>query len=318
MVMDGTVFGELLNTLKAFGHTLHFPLMGGIFLVALVLRAVIYYTVKRHEWFAREFERRVVHFLETQTDHKTTNWSFYVVSKRLLERTFYEIFEKREKERLSKHDTLVLTSDRLFLIKAGCAWLVHDLLRQIRFLRYDGQPPKLVNITKNNFSKNPAFNRVFGWLPLVATNDLLNILPGLFVVGGIFGTFLSVMGAIPELSGMMSATDPSQSQQIMDVFLSGVATSMGASVIGIFLSVCTSLYNTAFNPERLHVDIVDRFENSLDLLWNYAHSNEVPSGLKPFDENRDPVEALAEAAMNQELDKRKLRSEFDDLKAKSA
>lgn len=318
MVLEGSVFGELVSTLKAFGHTLHFPMMMSVFLGGLALRTVIYYTVKRHEWFGREFERRVVHFLQSEMDHKTQNVSFYVISKRLLERTFYEIFEKREKERTGKHDVLVLKSDRLFLIKAGCAWLVHDLLRQIRFLRYGGQAPKLVNIAKNNFSKNPAFNRVFGIFPLVAMNDLLSILPGLFVVGGIFGTFLSVMGAIPELSGMMTATDPSQSQEIMNKFLGGVATSMGASVIGIFLSVCTNLYNTAFNPERLFVDIVDRFENSLDLLWNYSHSNEVPSGAKPFDENRDPVEALAEAAMNQELDKRKMRNEFDDLKTKSA
>ena len=33
--------------------------MTGIFAVALVLRYLVYYTVKRHEYFAREFEKRV-------------------------------------------------------------------------------------------------------------------------------------------------------------------------------------------------------------------------------------------------------------------
>jgi hypothetical protein len=64
-----------------------------------------------------------------------------------------------------------------------------------------------------------------------------------------------------------------------------------------------TVINTMFSPERLFADIVDHFENSLDLLWNYAHSNEVPSGLKPFDENEDPVEALAAASLAQELEK---------------
>lgn len=310
VLQDGTFFGELVATLKAFGHSFHFPLMLGVFLAALVLRAAIYYTVRRHDWFAREFEKRSIHFLNSQMDSKNTAYSFFVITKRLLERTYYEVFAQRERERATKRDQLVLTSDRLFLVKAGCAWMVHDLLRQIRFIRYGAHAPKLLNVTKTNFSKNPAFNRVFGMFPMVAVNDLLNLLPGLFVVGGIFGTFLAVMGAIPELSGMMSASDPSQSQSIMDTFLGGVASSMAASVLGIFFSVLISLYNAMLNPERLFVDVVDRFENSLDLLWNYSTNNDVPSGLPQFNEHKDPNEALAEASVMQELERNKMQSDW--------
>lgn len=307
-----------LDTMVVVGKTLHFPLMMTAFVVGASLRLLIYHTVKRHEWFGREFENRVGDFLTSEMDHKRENVSFYVITKRLLERTFYEVFDRREKARKSKPDRMMLLSDRVFLVKMGCAWLVHDILKQIRFLRYGSQPPKLLNITKNTFGKNPAFNRVFGIVPSISTNDLLNALPGLFVIGGIFGTFLGVMKGLPELGGM-DLNDPEKTKAIMDRFLVEISLSMGASITGIFLSVLMTLVNTVFNPERLFVDIVDRFENSLDLLWNYSHSNEVPMGLKPFDENQDPVEALASAALTQELDKsRARRGTKDDVEAKSA
>lgn len=305
-----------LEALVVVGRAVHFPLMVTVFVLGAAFRVLIYHTVKRHEWFGREFENRVSAFLTDEMDRKSDNASFFVVTKRLMERTFYEVFDKRDQDRKSKPDRMMLLSDRVFLIKMGCAWLVHDILKQIRFLKYGSQPPKLLNITKNTFGKNPAFNRVFGIFPSVSINDLLNVLPGLFVIGGIFGTFLGVMKGLPELGGM-DLNEPEKTKAIMDRFLVEVSLSMGASITGIFLSVLMTLVNTIFSPERLFVDIVDRFENSLDLLWNYSHSNEVPMGLKPFDENRDPVEALAAASLNQELDRTRGRR-ADEQTAKSA
>lgn len=309
---------SVLEVLVVVGKTLHIPLLLGAFVIGVTLRLLIYHTVKRHEWFGREFEKRVSKFLSEEMDHKRENVSFYMVTKRLLEKTFYEVLERREQVRRSKPDQLMLASDRVFLIKMGCAWLVHDILKQIRFLKYGSQPPKLINITKNTFSKNPAFNRVFGILPSVSLNDFLNILPGLFVIGGIFGTFLGVMTGLPELGGM-DLNEPEKTKSIMDRFLVEVSLAMGASITGILLSVLMTLVNTFFSPDRLFVDIVDRFENSLDLLWNYSHSNEVPRGVEPFNENKDPSEALAAAALNQELDKTRGRMRpDDDSQAKSA
>ncbi len=306
---------HVLDGVVVIGRSIHMPFMLGTFVIGATMRLLVFHTVKRHEWFAREFEDRVTDFMHDEMDHKRESTSFFVVSKRLLERTYYEVFEQREQARKNKPGTMMLLSDRLFLIKMGCAWLVHDILKQVRYLKYGTQPPKLVNITKSSLAKNPAFNRVFGLIPAVSTNDLLNVLPGLFVIGGIFGTFLGVMNGLPELGGM-DMNDPEKTKVIMDRFLIDVALSMGASVTGIILSVAMTIINTIFSPERLFADIVDRFENSLDLLWNYSHSNEVPAGLKAFDENADPVEALASASLVQQLEKN--HGKHDRRTAKSA
>ncbi len=291
-------------------RVLHFPVMFAALFLGIALRSLVYYSVKRNDWFARQFELRVGRFLQKENDVKTHNVSFYMVTKKLLEKTFFEVFENRDKFNRRSSDKIMTVGDRVFLVKYGCAWLVHDILKQIRFLKYGSQPPKLINITKNTFTKNPAFNKVFGIVPVGGLNDFLNILPGLFVIGGIFGTFLGVMKGLPELSGM-DINNVEKTKQIMDNFLSLVSLSMGASVIGILFSVIMTVVNVSWSPDRLFPDIIDRFENALDLLWNYSHSNDVPAGLKPFDEHRDPLEALAEASLNQELEKRKHHRDMD-------
>jgi hypothetical protein len=287
-----------LESIIAVSKTLHLPVMLGIFVVAVFLRVTIYYTVRRHEWFSRQFELRVNLFLKKELPQKSETISFFMITKRLLERCFYEIFEQREKVLKSNPDKVMLLSDRLFLIKKGCAWLVHDILKQIRFLRYGLQAPRFLNITKSTFYQNPAFKKVFGIIPISSTNDLLNLMPGLFVIGGILGTFLGVMKGLPSLGGM-DLNDPEKTKFIMDQFLISVAMSMGASVTGIFLSVVMTVINNSFSPDRVFVETIDRFENCLDLLWNYANSNEVPVNSARFDENKDPAEALAEASIAQ-------------------
>ncbi|MGE0633712.1 MAG: hypothetical protein AB7O96_14960 [Pseudobdellovibrionaceae bacterium] len=282
----------------------HFPVMISAFIFGVALRILVYSSVKRHEWFAREFHKRVGRFLDGEAKGAVEPLSFYVATKKLLEKTFFEVFENRDKFQRRKPDHVMAMSDRVFLVKAGCAWLIKDVLKQIRHLKYGTQPPKLIAITKTTFASNPCFNRVFGVIPTVTTNEILNILPGLFVIGGIFGTFLGVMKGLPELSGM-DIQDPEKTKLVMDRFLVEIAMSMGASLIGIFFSVLMTIVNTIFTPERLFVDIVDRFENSLDLLWNRSTNNEMPSNLKSFDEHRDPREALAENAIDAELAKQK-------------
>ncbi|MEZ0391344.1 MAG: hypothetical protein ACAH59_03955 [Pseudobdellovibrionaceae bacterium] len=294
---------NLIEGIVHYSKILHFPIMVGAFIVGVALRFLVFYTVKRHDWFAMEFEKRVSRFLDKEAKGVTETHSFYVLVKRLMEKTFFEVFENREKLKRRRPDRVMLMSDRWFLIKAGVAWMIHDILKQIRFLKYGSQPPKLVNITKNTFAKNPCFNRVFGIIPTVGTNEVLNVLPSLFVIVGIFGTFLGVMKGLPELS-KMDVQNAEATKTVMDTFLMEIALSMGASILGIFFSVLMTIVNTIFNPDRLFVEIVDRFENSLDLLWNRAHTNEVPPNLAEFNEHRDPLEALAENALQAEIMKR--------------
>ena len=89
---------------------------------------------------------------------------------------------------------------------------------------------------------------------------------------------------------------------------------MKTSIAGIVFSLLAHVTNVLFSPERVYVSMVDRFESSLDLLWYRSDNNEYPSHERPFDEHRDPVDALAEDAVNVEA-KRVARKQHGDAQA---
>lgn len=276
--------------------------MGAVFLVGLFFRAVIYFTVRRHESFAREFEKRVNRFIEAEVPGKADNVSFYSLTKKLLERTYYEVFEIRDRMKRRRPDNVMATSDRVFLVRQGCAWLVKDILKQVKFLRWTDDNPKLLNITKATLQHNPCFNKVFGVIPMVGMNDLISILPGLFVVAGILGTFIGIAGGLQEL-GTMNLQDLENTKNIMDRFLHEISFAMKTSIAGIIFSLLAHVANVILSPERAYVSMIDRFESSLDLLWYRSDNNNFPAHERPFDEHRDAVEALAEDALNKEIGK---------------
>ena len=240
------------------------PVMLGAFLVAIALKVLVHYTVYRHAWFAKEFEKRASKFLNDLGPHKPI--SFFRTVKKLLEKTFYEAFEVRSIMKRRDPDILASKTDRVFLVQQGCAWFVHDLQKSLAHLKYDRveTQAKMLQLTRSSFQRNPAFNKVFGILPAGSVNDILNTMPQIFVISGIFGTFLGIMKALPELGGMDIA-NPEQTKLVMDTFLLRLAFSMNTSILGIALSVCMTFLNTTLNPQKVFSETVDRLETELIL-----------------------------------------------------
>lgn len=292
-------------------------MMAVVFCAGAFLRFMIWYTVKRHEWFSKEFEKRVSHFMETQQPGTSNKVSFYVLSKKILERTYYEAFEVRDRMMRRQRDSVMRWSDRVWLVKQGCAWLVKDILKQLKFLKWTNDTPKLLHITRATFHHNPCFNRVFGVFPISGLNDIVSILPGLFVISGILGTFIGIAKGLPEL-GLMNLQDAAATKEVMDRFLFEISFAMKSSIFGIAFSLALNIFNTTFSPDRVFVSMVDRFESSLDLIWYRSDNNEYPSNEKPFDEHKDPQEALAEESVNLEIAKAARARDLDELKKTKA
>ncbi len=292
-------------------------MMAVVFCAGAFLRFMIWYTVKRHEWFSKEFEKRVSHFMETQQPGTSNKVSFYVLSKKILERTYYEAFEVRDRMMRRQRDSVMRWSDRVWLVKQGCAWLVRDILKQLKFLKWTNDTPKLLHITRATFHHNPCFNRVFGVFPISGLNDIVSILPGLFVISGILGTFIGIAKGLPEL-GLMNLQDAAATKEVMDRFLFEISFAMKSSIFGIAFSLALNIFNTTFSPDRVFVSMVDRFESSLDLIWYRSDNNEYPSNEKPFDEHKDPQEALAEESVNLEIAKAARARDLDELKKTKA
>lgn len=270
------------------------------FVFAIVLRVLIVFTVRRGTWFAKEFDKRVSRFLENKEAGE--DMSFFVTTKQLLEKTFYELFEIRSIMKRRKPDFIMAPIDRIFFVKQGCAVIVKDVLKQIRFLKRTDQPP-FPEVSKTTFEKNPCFNNLFGIIPADPLNDLVTVIPSLMVIAGILGTFMGIRQALPELN-QMDLTNPAETKLAMDTFLAHVTFAMNASIMGIIFCVLLTIFNTLFSPEKSFVETINRMESSLFVLWNRSTSNDLPINLKEFDEDKDALVALAEAAVEKELQRR--------------
>jgi len=296
---------QLLGVL---GNALY-PLMFLTFGTAVVLKLLVVYTIKRQRWFAKEFEKRLLKYLDhtEQNEHQ----SFYLTTKKLLEKTYYEVFEVRGIMQRRNLDYVSSPIDRLFAIQHGCARFVKDTLKEIRFLKFNKETPRFLEISKTVVSGNAAFSKLFGWIPLGPLNDLLNLLPGLFIIAGIFGTFLGIMQGLPEL-GNLDLKNPDASKIVMDTFLLKISYSIASSITGIFFSVILSILFSLSQAEKTFVKLVDTYDRCLTRIWESSDNNNVPSNIEAFDEHKDPLEALAQMAVDKEFNSSKWSKRLND------
>jgi len=301
---------SFVDALIAFSSDYLTGFMVLVFFGGIAFRGLVYFTIKREYWFTREFEKRLNAFLSSP--ESAGIHSFFMSTKRLMEKTYYEIFKMRSIMKRRKMDHIADPMDRAFLIQHGSAWLVRDTLKQTRYLKWNNEHPKFLEISKSVFKNNPCFNKVFGIIPITGINDILNILPGLFIVGGIFGTFLGITKALPELQAM-DITNPEATKEVMKEFLARIAFAMHTSIVGIMLSVAMTLINAILSPEKVFAHTVEKFEMALSNLWQRCDSNELPGGVKDFDEHKDSLEALAEMEVRKELNSKGGR--FGDLES---
>lgn len=251
------------------------PIMLGSFVLGTLCRIFLYYYARAQNNFTLELEKRVRANLDMMGgDEMLRPHSFQVFLADMMDLTIFECFELKNSRQRKSTDQASGLADRLFLVSDGVKRISVDTKRLIRHLRREESAhSRLEVITRTVFDSNPYFNKMVGLFPVSLMHDLTSILPGLFIVGGIFGTFLNISHGLPEL-GNIDLTRPDEAKQIMDLFLLSVSQSMVKSIVGIFLSVVMSLLNTFFAPEKLYLSALGRFTDTLDMAWNETLTNE--------------------------------------------
>ena len=268
--MNASIVG-LINGIVLYATDYLMPILLICFILAVIARILITIIIRRQNRFVKEYCKRVHQYIYDNPDSKGT---FYRLFKRFLVVTYFESFELRTKYKRRNQDHVMTIEDRVFLIQDGIIRLIDDFLTHARYLRKeDLKQPNFHEITNNVFNSNPVFNRVFGLLPMSRTNDILNILPGIFIVTGIFGTFLGIMKALPELTGM-DITNAEASKVVIDSFLINIAFALSTSILGIILSVIMSFLNTLFSPDNTYLDIINSFKSATEVLWNKSDTKQ--------------------------------------------
>ena len=262
---------DMINLVVAYATDYLMPLLLFAFVLAVIMRLLITVTIHRQKRFVKEFCKRVHQDIAANPE---PHGSFYTHVKRALTRTYFETFELRQRYKRRNEDHIMTVGDRVFLIQDGIIRLIDDFLQHIRYLsKPSGHQPDFHEISNSVFGSNPIFNRVLGIFSMSRTNDVLNILPSIFIVGGIFGTFLGIMKALPELTAM-DITNAEASKVVIDNFLIKISFALSTSILGIVLSIIMSFMNTLLSPTNTYVEIVDAFNSATEILWNKSENND--------------------------------------------
>jgi hypothetical protein len=291
-----TAIVDLINFVVQYATDFLMPALLFGFVLAVIMRLLITVTIHRQKRFVREFVKRVHQDIMANPD---SMGSFYNHVKRALTRTYFENFELRARYKRRNEDHIMTVGDRVFLIQDGIIRLIDDYLQHIRYLRKESaHQPDFHEISNSVLGSNPIFNRVLGIFSLSRTNEVLNILPSIFIIGGIFGTFLGIMKALPELTAM-DITNAQASKIVIDNFLIKISFALSTSILGIVLSVIMSFMNTLLSPANTYVEIVDAFNSASEILWNKSEDNSF-NGADSSLSNRESeaVDAFDRAVVN--------------------
>jgi hypothetical protein len=259
------IITNVTAALIAFGTSNLMIIMLVVFFIAVILKFLMFFLVRAEYNFASAFETRTHRFLNQEYPESSHLKKFHEVVRFILEKTYNESYLARKILRKRKEDSKVAALNRMFLVEVGAKSLIEDTLKQTQY--HDaGVVPDFGGISKYVFNSNPYFNKLWGVIPIGLTNNVFSRLPSLFIIGGIFGTFLGISQGLPALKTI----DPGNivaAQTTLGNFLESMTFAMYSSVVGIFLSVCFTILNAFMSFNSMYLGLVDRFTQSLELLW---------------------------------------------------
>ena len=164
---------------------------------------------------------------------------------------------------------LVQTKSSLFVI----TFLERSLFHSVRGEAVSFKspfPPNYPEIADRILEKDDNYNKLFGFLPIAPVSRLINVLPGLFVVFGIFGTFIGISMALPEIA-KMDFNNLDGAGEILTSFVLAVTYAMKTSIAGILYSLIMTVLNTIAPIKALRDKTDKQFASCLENIWMAIH-----------------------------------------------
>lgn len=154
--------------------------------------------------------------------------------------------------------------------------ILHNIASQSDALRAPF-PPNFDELSNRVLNKDPFWTRILGVVPIDTLQRILSIMPGLFIIGGIFGTFIGITAALPMIAtidlGDLDAAGP-----ILNAFVANIAFSMKTSIAGIIYSVILTLLNTLFPIASMRSEVREGVARTFEHIWNRVHNDKLSPG----------------------------------------
>jgi hypothetical protein len=245
--------------------------MAGLLIVALVARFQAYRISKRDRIYFFTLTREIVVTIEKEKEQKISidNVENYIsdlmgrISKKIPNRTLR--METREKA--EKKETLISLQDYV----GGKSGFLTNIQSESSIFHCQ-TPPNFTELTHRLLAQDEKWNKLIGPIPLEGVSRLIDILPGLFIVFGVFGTFVGISMALPEIANI-DFNNLETSGSTLTKFVLNTTFAMKTSIAGIFFSVILTMLNTFSPIKDVRGRIFKQVETTMHALWYHIQQS---------------------------------------------
>jgi hypothetical protein len=287
----------IINKLLVISNEYLIPVMCIAFILGLIATYSLWFLKRSQLIYAKQIEKKIYVFLidkeKTSFEIESSKNEFHSLIASLMNTAHLELYEMKIQKMRRKLDYVTSMTDRMFLLIEGSNRLIKDVTMQAKYHDQSNDRPDFDEITSYAVKTNPSYNRLFGIFTNRSLHSLLILLPGLFVIGGIFGTFVGIMMGLPELTNM-DLSDAAMTKKTMDAFLTNIAYSMNTSLVGIVLCVCMNIFNSLFDADDLEDEFSEKLKSCLALTWREVLANKKKKHLSAVAHHNDDVEEIGE------------------------
>lgn len=132
--------------------------------------------------------------------------------------------------------------------------------------------PNFPQLTDRIMNNDENWSKIIGVIPIDGVTRMLDVLPTLFIILGVFGTFIGISMALPEIAKIDFA-NLEGSGKTLSLFVVNVTFAMKTSIAGIFFSIVLTLLNTFFPIEATREATFEKVETVLQNLWYHVQAD---------------------------------------------
>lgn len=159
-------------------------------------------------------------------------------------------------------------------------------------------PPNFSELTQRILGQDSHWSTILKKIPVDGVSRLIDIMPGLFVVFGVFGTFVGISMALPEIA-QIDFNNIDASGETLARFVKNTAYAMETSLAGIVFSVLMTVMNALFPIKEMRNRIHKKVETSLQTLWYHVQlsskaENQMIEVLKALNETLQEMKKIKE------------------------
>jgi hypothetical protein len=245
--------------------------MGGMLIVALIARFQAYRVSKRDKVYFFTLTREILVTIEKEKEQKSkiVNVENYIselmgrVGKKIPNRALR--MDKRDQA--EKKETILSLQDYV----GGKSGFLTNIQSEASVFHCQ-TPPNFTELTHRLLGQDEKWNKLLGPIPIEGVSRMIDILPGLFIVFGVFGTFVGISMALPEIANI-DFNNLESSGSTLTKFVLNTTFAMKTSIAGIFFSVILTMLNTFSPIKDVRGRIFKQIETTMHALWYHVQQS---------------------------------------------